>query len=67
MSARDPTPIDPPAALESGDSLADRSPPQEWRSLLSVRVGPHSAGPPAAFESGDSFAVRSAPPRDGEV
>eukprot|EP00959_Pyramimonas_sp_CCMP1952_P291366 6094880-Pyramimonas_sp.AAC.1 len=50
-----------PAALESGDSFAYRSPPGTARYSMSLRQIPTTLALPTAHESGDSFADRSPP------
>eukprot|EP00959_Pyramimonas_sp_CCMP1952_P430375 9014166-Pyramimonas_sp.AAC.1 len=56
-----PTVLGPPAALGSGDSFTDRSPPGVARSHLNPPRVHTVLGPTAAFESGSSFTDRSPP------
>ena len=55
----------PPAALESGDSFADRSPPGIARSNLNLGMASLRSAPQQP--SNVATVPQIAPPRDGEV
>ena len=56
--------LDSPAALESGDSFTDRSPPQARRCFIAICVSIHSAGPPRSPRKWRQIR-RSQPPHPG--